>query len=71
MAIFAGDTIFFAYAGHGTSVPGANLADEADGMNEALVPMDYATAGVISDDDLFTVSGWRNDPPPHDTLVGV
>jgi hypothetical protein len=39
------------YSGHGTSVPDTN-GDEADGMDECLVPSDYNSNGVITDDVL-------------------
>jgi hypothetical protein len=45
----AGDTIVFHYSGHGSSVNDANR-DETDGKDEVLVPLDYQTAGFISDD---------------------
>ena len=37
---------------HGVSVPDKN-GDEADGFDEALVPVDYKKAGVILDDTLL------------------
>jgi metacaspase-1 len=47
-----GDTVVFQYSGHGTWLPDAD-GDEADGRDEALVPVDYDTAGLIVDDDLY------------------
>jgi len=48
----AGDTLFFYYSGHGSSIKDNN-ADETDGKDEVLVPLDYTTKGVITDDWLF------------------
>lgn len=45
------DSIFISYSGHGTSVQDAT-SDELDGKDEALVPLDYKTNGVIVDDEL-------------------
>lgn len=53
----------FCYAGHGTNVQSTGQDDdgyddyEPTGMDQALVPMDWATAGVITDDVLFKVGG--------------
>lgn len=47
-----GDSLFFHYSGHGSSIPDNN-GDEADGKDEALVPLDYERAGMIRDDDIF------------------
>lgn len=43
--------IYFHYSGHGTHTIDYNK-DEADGQDEALVPIDYDTAGCILDDEL-------------------
>lgn len=48
------DEVWIHYSGHGTSVRDAN-SDEKDGMDEAIVPCDFTTAGVISDDELFEI----------------
>lgn len=48
----SGDALFVHYSGHGVSVPDTS-GDEDDGMDEALVPIDYATAGVVLDDTIF------------------
>jgi len=48
----------FTYSGHGTFLPDLD-GDEVDGFDEALVPIDYARSGVITDDDLFTVLSRR------------
>lgn len=47
-----GDVVFIHYAGHGVAVPDQS-GDEADGFDEALMPVDYATAGEIVDDEIF------------------
>lgn len=48
----AGDDLFMHYSGHGGSVPDDD-GDEADKMDETLVPVDYMEAGQIRDDDIF------------------
>lgn len=47
-----GDSLFFHYSGHGASVED-NDGDEADGMDEALCPVDYERAGFLRDDEVF------------------
>jgi len=49
----AGDTILLYYSGHGSSIADRN-GDEKDRMDEVLVPLDFDTSGVITDDWLFT-----------------
>jgi hypothetical protein len=44
--------IWIHYSGHGTQVADKN-GDEAERMDEAIVPMDYKTAGFIIDDLLL------------------
>lgn len=45
------------YSGHGTSIKDVD-GDEASGQDQAIVPLDYARAGFISDDELFnTIQG--------------
>ena len=41
----------FHFAGHGIQQPDTD-GDEPDGSDECLVPVDYQTAGVLSDDEL-------------------
>jgi len=48
----AGDSLFFHYSGHGASVRDDD-GDEADGKDEALVPVDYQEAGLLRDDEVF------------------
>ena len=43
--------VFVSFSGHGTNVRDRN-GDEADGSDEAIVPVDYAQSGVILDDQL-------------------
>ena len=47
-----GDVLFFHYSGHGGQQRDTT-GDEEDGMDETLIPEDYQSAGVITDDDLF------------------
>jgi len=49
----ANDTLWVHYSGHGTQVRDTN-GDEADGFDECIVPCDYNSAGIITDDELFT-----------------
>src|SRR3990172_5118440 len=49
-----GDNLFLHYSGHGSSVRDRS-GDEADGFDEAIVPLDYQTAGMIIDDDLHVM----------------
>lgn len=52
----SGDSLFIHYSGHGsTSKDVSPDTDEADGQDETLVPMDYQTAGMIVDDDIFAM----------------
>ena len=46
------DEIWIHFSGHGVSVKDRN-GDEKDGKDEAIVPMDYATSGVITDDLIY------------------
>jgi len=50
----AGDTLFFHYSGHGTSVKDTS-GDEADGQDEALVPLDFQKSGMLTDDETHAV----------------
>lgn len=48
----AGDMLYFSFSGHGTQVPDRS-GEEADGLDEAIVPGDFAEIGrVITDDEL-------------------
>jgi len=48
----SGDSIFLHYSGHGTKVRDTS-GDEDDGYDEALVPLDFQTAGIILDDEMY------------------
>lgn len=41
--------LFFHYSGHGSQVRDCN-GDEEDGLDETICPVDFMTAGMISDD---------------------
>jgi hypothetical protein len=45
--------VYIHYSGHGTNTADASR-DEADGRDECIVPCDYATAGIITDDVINT-----------------
>lgn len=47
------DTLFFYYSGHGSYVRDTTR-DESDGYDEVIVPIDYASGKLISDDWLYT-----------------
>uniref|UniRef100_A0A6C0JZZ6 Peptidase C14 caspase domain-containing protein n=1 Tax=viral metagenome TaxID=1070528 RepID=A0A6C0JZZ6_9ZZZZ len=44
---------FLHYSGHGTQI--ADTVDEADRLDECIVPCDYATAGFITDDEINAI----------------
>lgn len=46
------DVLFFHFSGHGTQVPTDDVADEKDGLDEAIVPTDM---NLILDDDLRVI----------------
>lgn len=48
------DEVWIHYSGHGTQLRDTH-GDESDQLDEAIVPVDYPTVGMISDDELFTV----------------
>jgi hypothetical protein len=48
----AGDILFFYYSGHGSQIKDTTN-DETDGLDDVLVPLDYGTKGIISDDWLY------------------
>lgn len=47
-----GDILVFYYSGHGTTMKDTD-GDEMDGKDEVLVPFDYKTNGVLTDDWLY------------------
>jgi hypothetical protein len=50
--------LLWTFSGHGTPVPDRN-GDEVDGFDEAIVPVDYKTAGVIVDDEIAEIMAAR------------
>jgi hypothetical protein len=50
----SGDSLFLHYSGHGGSVEDTD-GDEADGMDETIIPVDYEKAGQIVDDELHAI----------------
>ena len=48
---YSGDTLYIHYSGHGSQVKSL-INDEDDGLNEVIIPLDYKTNGVISDNEL-------------------
>lgn len=51
-----GDVLVFHYSGHGSYVADVS-GDEVDGKDETICPHDYASAGMIKDDDLRLLLG--------------
>lgn len=51
----SGDSLVFYYSGHGTRVANIGSDLEIDGLDEAICPHDYATGGVLRDDDFKTL----------------
>jgi Ca2+-binding EF-hand superfamily protein len=47
----AGDHLFLHYSGHGAQIRSQD-ADEMDGKDETLVPVDYKVSGLLVDDEL-------------------
>eukprot|EP00440_Ansanella_granifera_P051021 gb/GFBE01055302.1/.p1 GENE.gb/GFBE01055302.1/~~gb/GFBE01055302.1/.p1 ORF type:complete len:114 (+),score=23.06 gb/GFBE01055302.1/:1-342(+) len=47
-----GDELFLRYSGHGGQQKDAN-GDELGGKDDALIPCDFQTAGVVTDDELY------------------
>lgn len=45
------DRLIFYYSGHGSQLPNIGSDEEIDGLDETICPHDYATAGMIRDDD--------------------
>lgn len=50
--VFPGDVLVLHYSGHGGNVID-RTRDEADGIDETIIPLDFETAGEITDDWLF------------------
>lgn len=47
----AGDSLVFHFSGHGSQQRDYS-GEELDGMNETLCPVDFETAGMITDDEI-------------------
>jgi hypothetical protein len=48
----SGDVLFFHYSGHGSQVKDIN-GDEADGLDEVMIPVDYfSNRSIITDDEI-------------------
>ena len=54
------DRVFISFSGHGTTTKDMN-GDEEDGYDEALVPVDHARNGLVSDDVLCELIGRINE----------
>ena len=50
----AADTLWIHYSGHGTQIRDTN-GDEIDSLDECIVPSNFTTAGIITDDELFSI----------------
>jgi hypothetical protein len=46
--------IWFHYSGHGAQIRDTN-GDEQDGLDEIIVPSDYMSGGLITDDEIFNI----------------
>ncbi|MFZ1751884.1 MAG: caspase family protein [Saprospiraceae bacterium] len=53
--IKSGDSLVFYYSGHGTRVTSFGDDMEVDGLDEAICPHDFQSAGVIKDDEFRTL----------------
>jgi len=52
----SGDSLFIHYSGHGATQKDVRPdTDEADEQDETLVPMDYQSAGMVIDDEIFDI----------------
>lgn len=47
--------VWFSYSGHGSYIYSSYSPEEKDSQDEALVPLDYATQGLIKDDILYEI----------------
>lgn len=47
-----GDSLVFHFSGHGGQRATTNFADEPDGFDETILPVDHLTAGEILDDEM-------------------
>jgi len=49
-----GDSLFFHFSGHGSRTEDTS-GDELDGFDDTIIPVDFAKAGEIVDDDMNTI----------------
>jgi hypothetical protein len=63
----AGDSLFFSFSGHGSQLPDP-LGEEADGMDETILPVDHKRAGQIRDTQL---NQWLVAPLPAGATLHV
>lgn len=61
------ETVYFHYSGHGSQQRDFN-GDESDGLDEGICPSDFATSGLIIDDDLISIFKQFN---PKTKIVAV
>lgn len=52
----AGDVIVVQCSSHGSQIPNRGTADESDGLDEAVVPIDVERSGFLIDDDLAEIN---------------
>lgn len=62
------DYVWIHFSGHGTTVTDSNVRNESDKQNEAIVPSDFKTAGLIIDDTINSILATFN-PSTHIILV--
>lgn len=60
--IASGDSLVFYYSGHGTRVTSFGDDLEVEGLDEAICPHDFQTAGVIKDDEFRNIFTQRMRP---------
>lgn len=59
------DNVWVSYSGHGSRVRDTNR-EEKDGFDETICPVDYASAGMITDDTLYST---LISPMPKQTRI--
>jgi metacaspase-1 len=64
----SGDNLFMHYSGHGGSMRDQDK-DEADGMDETLIPVDYDKKGQIRDDDVYDMLVTKIPAGCHLTVI--
>lgn len=64
----AGSKLFFHYSGHGSYIIDRN-GDEEDGRDETIIPIDYITNGMITDDEIYNILVMK--VPSNNSLVAV